>query len=276
MKVSYFANDLFMSCLEIFHNHGHEIAAIFTSAVSKNNQQIRHYAASNNILCITDKPNQQHIKMLDDLAVDCFFSIEYEHLIPLPARYVKTLNMHPTMLPQGRGATPLSQLILQYPEHAGITFHKLGDRFDTGDIVFQQKLSLSKKESLESLISKLNHKIPQCLQQLLADFDHLYQNAHAQCGGSEWPKLGDQDRLLNWHESLDKINLIIKAFGRFGVIACIEKEAWLVNHIETFKLDHNITAGTQLSHDAQICTIAINNGIVIIYKDSILERRDLI
>jgi len=122
---------------------------------------------------------------------------------------------------------------------------------------------------------KLHSKIPALLEEVLADLAELYRNAKPQNGGSYWPKITLQDRLLNWQDDINKIDRMIRAFGRFGVIACLHNEAWEVTHVEVHKTQHTATPGTQLSHDHKICVVAVTGGIVIIYKDSIIERRDI-
>jgi len=275
VKIAYFGCDLFIQCLDVFKAHNHDIVAIFAAGNNQQNKNLCEYAATEKISCITDKPTEQHIEMLADMGVECFFSIEYKYLIPLPSPNVMTLNMHPTLLPEGRGATPLSRLILQYPQHAGITFHKLASRFDEGDIVFQSPVQLDDGEGLESLIVKLHYKIPKLLNEVLADLPEFYQQAKPQSGGSYWPKITDQQRLLNWQDDIENIKLMIRAFGRFGVIAGIGQEIWLVNHVEVYRTNHSVPSGTQLTDDHETCVVAVSEGIVVIYKDSILEQRDL-
>lgn len=275
MKVAYFGSDMFMGCLDVFKHHGYQIEAIFLSSHTEGNIKIRQYAETNKIRIIAEKPGQDHIQALEDEGVNCFFSVEYDHLIPIPSPKIMTLNVHPTMLPEGRGMTPLSHLILKQSKYAGVTFHKLSDKFDEGDIVFQQPVVLDKDESYESLIVKLNFKIPSLLNEVISDLNQLYQNAKPQKDGSYWPKVTIQDRLLNWQDKVENINLMFRAFGRYGVVACVENEAWLVNHVETHKIEISAKAGTVLTNDRKICSIVVDDGIVIIYKDSVLERSSL-
>ena len=275
MKIAYFGSDQFLQCLELFSACQHSISAIFATAQDEHNVELGNYARQHNIPFHSGKPDQQQIQQLEDSGIDCFFSIEYDSLIPLPSAAVMTINVHPTLLPEGRGPTPLSHLILQYPQHAGVTFHKLSQRFDEGDIILQAPMTLDEHESLESLMVKLNYSIPQLLQQLLADLPQLYQNARPQAEGSYWPKLTDQDRIINWQQGIDEIQRMIRAYGRYGVIACIGHEAWLVNHIETHKTKHSSPPTSLLSEDHKTCSVAVADGFVIIYKDSILERRVL-
>lgn len=275
MKLAYFGGDLFIGCIEVWLAQHHDIVAVFTSASAQDNKKIRAYAASRQIQCIAEKPTKQHIQALVEMGVECFFSIEYEYLIPLPDAPLITLNMHPSLLPAGRGATPLSHIILRYPEYAGISFHKLSARFDEGDIVLQSSIQLDHRESLESLMVKLDSKIPALLNELLVDLAELYKHAKPQQGGSYWPKISLQDRLLNWQDPMDKIDRMIRAFGRFGVIACIHNEAWELTHAQVHNTQHTALPGTLLSDDDKICVVAVAGGIVVIYKDSIIERRDL-
>lgn len=273
MKIAYFGSDLFMQCLDVFHTHNHDIVAIFAATQAENNSSIASFAKSNNIQFFTEKPDQQQINKLEKEGVECFFSIEYDCLIPQPSSRVKTINVHPTLLPEGRGPTPLSHLVLQYPQYAGVTFHKLAKQFDEGDIIAQSPVQLDPEEGLESLLVKLHYKIPRLLDELLADLPRLYQQAKPQTGGSYWPGLGDQDRLLNWHTPVKKIQRLLRAFGRYGVVSCIGQETWLVNHVETFTTQHSSAPGNILTEDNKTCVVAVLDGIAVIYKDSILQRR---
>ncbi len=276
MKVAYFGCDLFKHCLDIFVAHDHEIIAIFAASGDKqSSQMINHYADENNIPCFTGKPDKQVIQDLENRGVQCFFSIEYNYLIPLPSCQVKTMNVHPTLLPQGRGPTPLSHLILEYPQHAGVTIHKLAKNFDEGDIILQSAVQLDQYDSLESLLVKLHYQIPQLLNAVLSDFQELYQQALPQGDGSYWAKLTDKDRLINWLDSNNNIQRMIRAFGRFGVVCYVNQEIWLVNHVEIVATQHTSEAGKILTDDAKVCVVTITEGLAIIFKDSIIEKRSI-
>lgn len=49
-------------------------------------------------------------------------------------------NIHPSILPRYRGGTPLRWMILNSEPELGVSIHKLADKFDTGDILFQQRV----------------------------------------------------------------------------------------------------------------------------------------
>ena len=50
------------------------------------------------------------------------------------------LNMHPSLLPIGRGADPIPWGIIERQKH-GVTLHLMDQNLDTGDIVFQKEIT---------------------------------------------------------------------------------------------------------------------------------------
>jgi methionyl-tRNA formyltransferase len=203
------------------------------------------------------------------------FSANYAWLIPVPAGKVFTVNVHPTLLPEGRGPTPLPWLLKKYQNYAGVTFHKLSSQFDEGDIIYQKPIQLDSRESLETMIVKLHFEIPVMLDELLSNFTHHYHSALKQLKGSYWPKVGLNDRVIDWKEKVGDIEQLARAFGRLGVIAIVKGQALLVNHIEVSQSRHHWSIGSTLIEDDDTLVIAASDGFVIIMRGSIIEIMDL-
>jgi methionyl-tRNA formyltransferase len=51
------------------------------------------------------------------------------------------LNVHPSLLPDYRGADPIGEQLRSGEVHPGVSLHLLSDNFDEGDIVAQSRLS---------------------------------------------------------------------------------------------------------------------------------------
>ncbi|PCJ49007.1 MAG: hypothetical protein COA74_07005 [Gammaproteobacteria bacterium] len=272
MKVGYFGGDWHKGCIDVLTDHGHNISHIFVNEIKPFNQELRDYADKNNITFSSTKPTKELLDKLVDEGMDCLFSVEYPWLIPEVANHVYTINVHPTLLPFGRGPTPIIWILKQYREQAGVSFHKLAREFDTGDIIYQQSIKLDADESWESLLMKLHLQIPVFLDQLLTNFGALYQAAKKQVGGSYWPKITLKDRLINWHWSVNEIDQLVKACGRFGVVADVAGEVLLVNNIKISQVEHNRANGDLIREDDETLVVAANDGIAIIMKRNIIER----
>ena len=65
------------------------------------------------------------------------------------------INLHPSLLPKYRGAEPLQGPILNGDEKTGVSIIYLVEKWDAGDILLQQEISLDKKETLSTLEPKL-------------------------------------------------------------------------------------------------------------------------
>ena len=272
MKIAYFGGDLHLGCIEVFKLSGHEVGHIFVNHEMPYNKNIRDYALSNDISVTTVKPEKQLLEKLVNYGFNCFFSAEYPWLIPVPDISVKTINVHPTLLPEGKGPTPVIWLIKKYQEFAGITFHKLSSEFDSGDIILQQPMQITENDSYETWMAKLNIEIPIQLSRLLEDFDNLYKSARPQSGGSYWPKIELSHRTINWYAGVHEIEKLVRACGRFGAMTTISGDIMLINHVHASQFHHQWAAGTLLRKDEESYVMAASDGIVVLMKRDIVEK----
>jgi len=86
---------------------------------------------------------------LTDEKWDLFVVVAYNFILPkwlldLPAK--NTLNVHPSLLPRLRGASPIRTAILEnLPEEIGVTIMLLDEKMDQGPILEQVPLQISKE-----------------------------------------------------------------------------------------------------------------------------------
>lgn len=87
-----------------------------------------------------------------------FIVASYGKIIPpaifnLPRR--GTLNIHPSLLPKYRGATPIEAAILAGDETSGVTIIQIDETLDHGPIVAKQAVTLTGQEYYEELRDRL-------------------------------------------------------------------------------------------------------------------------
>lgn len=61
------------------------------------------------------------------------------------------INLHPSLLPRYRGPAPINAAILNGDRETGITVQRLAPRMDAGDILLQERMPLSGRETAGSL-----------------------------------------------------------------------------------------------------------------------------
>ncbi len=65
------------------------------------------------------------------------------------------INIHASLLPKYRGASPIQQAVIDGEEKTGITIQQMNEGVDTGDILYQKEILLDPKETGASLFDKL-------------------------------------------------------------------------------------------------------------------------
>ena len=82
------------------------------------------------------------------------------------------LNIHPSLLPKYKGLKTHKRVIENKEEYSGSTVHLVNAKLDSGKIILQKQIKISKKEnekSLEKKILKIEHKLyPEAIKKFLS------------------------------------------------------------------------------------------------------------
>ena len=98
---------------------------------------------------------QDLLKLQPDLMITCAFGQILSQEILSIAKY-GVINIHASLLPQYRGASPIHYAIKNGDTETGITIMKTDIGIDTGDIMFQEKLSIKPDETCGELFERLS------------------------------------------------------------------------------------------------------------------------
>ena len=102
---------------------------------------------------------------------DLFITASYGKIIPqniLDIPKHKTINVHPSLLPKLRGASPIQSAILEESE-TGVSIIELDDEIDHGPILSQKKVNIEWPPYAEDLEKKLGIESGQLLAEILPD-----------------------------------------------------------------------------------------------------------
>ena len=88
---------------------------------------------------------------------DLIISASYGQKIPskdLKQAKFGGLNLHPSLLPKYRGATPVPHALLNQDTQTGITIIKMVSQFDTGPILAQQSVTIHPNDTTPDLLNR--------------------------------------------------------------------------------------------------------------------------
>lgn len=92
------------------------------------------------------------------LKIECDFIVvaAYGQILPLEVlQHAPCINLHASILPQYRGASPIQQTLLNGDSKTGVTAMLMDEGLDTGDIIKISEIDVADDEMVESLFEKL-------------------------------------------------------------------------------------------------------------------------
>lgn len=220
MKIAYAGFDLFYPVLESLYQNGCEIVKVFSckvDGVTEFNTKITQFAKAHSIEITYDKITLSDLEKLKAQGVEALFCAAYYYRMPILPEF-KMINVHPSLLPKGRGAWPMPLSILRKDKESGVTFHKMEEDFDTGEILLQKSFELDDTESLDTFMEKIYSLIPDMVKELLSNLDYYYNNATPQGNGEYEIAPDERDYIIEKDTDFEKADLILRAFYGFFVI----------------------------------------------------------
>ena len=96
--------------------------------------------------------------LLDEIKPDCIVVAAYGKILPgYVIDYPKygCINVHGSLLPEYRGASPIQRAVLDGKKETGVTTMFMERGLDTGDILFSEKTEIGENETTGELFDKL-------------------------------------------------------------------------------------------------------------------------
>jgi len=105
------------------------------------------------------KDNAEFIRRVNDLNPDLIVVAAYGLILPkeiLDIPKYKVINVHASLLPKYRGASPIQAAILNGDKETGITIMLVNEKMDEGDILSQETITITNNDDFKTLHDKLS------------------------------------------------------------------------------------------------------------------------
>jgi methionyl-tRNA formyltransferase len=99
----------------------------------------------------------EFINELGSIPADLFIVVAFRMLPEIVWKMPRlgTFNLHASLLPQYRGAAPINHAIINGESETGLTTFFLKQEIDTGEIIFQEKISINPEETAGELHDRM-------------------------------------------------------------------------------------------------------------------------
>lgn len=128
------------------------------------------------------------------------------------------INVHASLLPRWRGASPIQQAILAGDKETGITLMQMDAGLDTGDILVQKECLISPDETAQSLHDKLAHLGAKLLVKKLDEITHSpHPQKQEATQATIAPKISKEQAHIRWDVPAIEIERKIRAFNPWPI-----------------------------------------------------------
>lgn len=268
MKFVFFGYDFMLDAIDRLVQDGHELIGIMSfecDNIFNFNKKCMAYAHARSIPFETNPANAEHIDKFLKRGCEVFLAAGYPFKIPpVPEDKAYAVNLHPSLLPKGRSIMPTPYILTEHPDASGLTIHKMTQKFDSGDILHQEKMNLNDDEDVETLTARIAMRAPELLSMVMADLESYWETAVPQdeSKADHWPMPNDNMRTLDWNKPAKDLNIMGRAFGRFGVLARYEGQLWVVYQFKAWTEKHDYDPGTVTCRLSRETVVACADGYV--------------
>ena len=145
----------------------------------------------------------------DIIVVVAYGQIIPASIIDLPEH--KSINVHFSLLPKYRGASPVQWAILNGEEKTGVTVFRLNEKMDEGDILTSEAVPILPRENALNLETRLSHIGAEILHRTLACLDRIRPLGQDQTLATYAPKLKKEDGQIDWNQDAEAVDRKVRA-----------------------------------------------------------------
>ncbi|MFT8587011.1 methionyl-tRNA formyltransferase [Acetobacter papayae] len=214
--------DFAVPALRALHAHGHDIAAVYSQpprpagrgkavrpspvqrAAEELGLEVRHP--------VSLRANQAEWDSFAALQADAAIVAAYGLILPpamLAAPRLGCLNIHASLLPRWRGASPIQSAILAGDTKSGVTIMQMEAGLDTGPMLRADSVPITAATTASTLHDQLALMGAELVLHVLAE--GAAPQTQPEEGVTYAPRLTREDGRINWQESATAIDRRIRA-----------------------------------------------------------------
>ena len=221
-----------VAALANLHRSEHQICAVYTQPDRPAGRgqrlqlsPVKEFAVANGLPVFQPERLKGNDAALVDLRshqADAMVVVAYGLILPAPVLAIPRfgcINIHASLLPRWRGAAPIQRAIEAGDQESGVTIMQMDEGLDTGPMLARESISLSAKETAQTLHDKLAalgaRMIIEVVDQLAIGTVHaVTQDSQNACYAR---KLDKREAWIDWSASAIAIDRKIRAFTPWPV-----------------------------------------------------------
>jgi len=211
--------------LKAIHGSCHEVVGVFTQPDRPAGRGKRVQPSPVKLFAIAqglpvyqpEKVGDVEAALIKRGGVDVLVVAAYGQIIPqsvLDAPHFACINVHASLLPRWRGASPVVQALLQGDSETGVCIMKMAAGLDTGPVLLSSVCAIAQDDTQDLLTQRLACMGAESLCQVLDDLPRFLGGAIAQSseGVTYAHKVNKRDAQIDWSLTMYEIERHVRAY----------------------------------------------------------------
>ncbi len=197
---------------KIIDTKGIEVVAVYTQPDKPVGRKkvltppiVKTIALQNNIALYQPNRLRDEIAVKEVTSIECDYIVvaAYGQILPLEIlQHAPCINLHASILPHYRGASPIQQTLLNGDSKTGVTAMLMDKGLDTGDIIKIKEIDVSKTEMAESLFDMLTEVASELTIDVLQNFNSYTAIKQDNSLASHCKKISKQDGEVEFDDAV--------------------------------------------------------------------------
>jgi len=268
LRVAYAGHDFFFSCLQQVQKHKDvELVWCLTEAPDglQPAESVRGLAEKAGARVHTGRPTKEMLEEFNGSDIDLLVCAAYMYKVPVNEMTVKwAVNVHPTLLPQGKGPNPLPYLVTDFPQLSGVSIHEMTEEMDSGPLLLQTPIPLDEGDGLDEFYLKLLAASARLLKEFLTDVKGYFARKTVSGEGSYWPEKTDEQRtVVAAVATASEVRAFHSEFGMFGfLLRLADGTTREVKNLKVSTCEHDYRPGTVVGELSSGTVVAVSDGLL--------------
>lgn len=176
--------------------------------------------------------DEEFHKKLIELEMDFLIVVAYGKILSsktlsIPA--ISAINIHGSLLPELRGASPVEHALLQGLTRTGTTLQKMSNKLDEGDIILQNEIKIRPDWAFRELYDEVKLSGVYLLDEFFKNPEELIESARRQDKrfATYCKKIKKEEGRLDFHKRARDLHNQVRAFSEWPTAFCYYKETMI-------------------------------------------------
>ncbi len=292
MRVVFFGTSPFgLPALDALKNSSHTLLSIVTQPdrpsgrnLTARPSAVKEWATAHALpsLELTKENEIECVRQLSSINADVFIVISFGKLLKLnllEMPKIAPLNVHASLLPRWRGASPMQSAILAGDAETGVGVIRMVEVLDAGDVLLEKRLKVDARETILTLEPKLAELGAFALIEALSLLEKgaPQWKPQAREGVTVCTKIKKENGRLAWVQPAEILDREVRAFLRWpGSFTFLNEKRIIVKRCRVDLGSPGQAPGRVLRADVSGVYVAAGQGTLVLEELQLEGRRAML